>query len=403
MTSLRIRVERPVKTDDTYVFKARVGDATPGRTLLARLSGARGREIRFGFRADNFTIRHSALWDSVLPLFFLTRYGGPAYDRGVDRCEIRFNYPVLDPVARFFERRAANLGFEAVVVADTFERTFDLPTQGRQVALGGGKDSRLLVGLLRELGEAPSVSTAGRANWPPDLPDALRHEPVNGLLSERLMPCLMSGYAELYLGSAIGAASLTVPWHRYYDWSAPPAQGELSDLLKSLGVDLSLYGPTCVLPANLIQKILHRRYPELCAHQRSVAPGARKEKQLHISLMQLLHGMSIADHCPDEVFRSCLSDFMTEALRHAWGPETSPQAVRRLLRSEMMAMIHRLRDHPLLSEVRDTVPADWDTDWIDGVHSYVDRRVGPDMLDIFHQYAPEYVLRPGGVMVPIAG
>jgi len=399
MTTVRIRVERPIRTDDTYVFPYRVTDTTPGRRLVARLAGLRGVELRLGFQAVNFSIRHSPLWDSFCPLWFLTRIGGPVFGHGIERCEIRFDYPVLDRVARFFEGRAANLGYEAVVTGRTYDDTFDLPTSGRQIPFGGGKDSRTILGLLRELGESPTVSTAGRANWPPDLPGAIHHEPVNGALTERLMPILMSGAAHVYLGGNLNGVAWHSPWHRYYDWASPEAQGGLAGLLRSLGVAISFHCPLGVLPANLTQKVLFDRYPDLFAHQRSVAPNARKEKQLQIALLRLYHGIPIGDGCSDEVFRFCLRQFHTARLANPddWGPHHC----RMVFQREMMALVYRLRDHPLLSEVRDAVPATWDASWIDGVHAYVDRRVDPSILEIFREYAPEYVPPPGAFAVPL--
>jgi len=405
-TVLRLEVHRPIKTPDRYEFRCDVSGApfTTATAIYRLKSIARGfgsparTTLRFGFRATNFTIAHAEVWDSVFPLMYLTRNGGPLFKTAYDAATIRFRYPVLESVRRFFVQRAANSGLSVTVEADTIDRTYDIPGKGNILAFGGGKESRLLLGLLRELGQTPRLTTGGAENAPPDLPSAEISEPFWGALAERVMPALMSGAGHVYFGGALGEVPLNRPWQQYYDMASPEGQHELSTLCGSLGVDLTLHGPLSVLPSNLVQKVLSARYPDLAAHQQSVLPGRPTEKNLHLSLLKIHHGLAISPHCADVLFRRLLRAFVTDKLSHP--DDFGFHNFRELFHREMMAIAARRRDHPLLDEVRSRVPAEWEASWIDGIHTYIDPRIDPSVLEVFRQYANDYVPGPGEFRVP---
>ncbi len=403
---LRLDVHRPIKAPDRYEFRCDVSGApfTPATAVYRLKSIARGfgsparTTLRFGFRATNFTVAHAEVWDSVFPLMYLTRNGGPLFKTPYDTAVIRFRYAVLERVRRFFVQRAANSGLSITVEADTIERTYDIRGKGSILALGGGKESRLLFGLLRELGRTPRLTTGGAENAPPDLPRTEISEPFWGALAERVMPALMSGARHFYFGGALAEVPLHHPWQQYYDVGSPQGQSELTNLLQALGVELTLHGPLAVLPANLVQKMLSTRYPELAAHQLSVLPGRPTEKNLHLSLLKIYHGLSIAPHCTDALFRRLLRDFVRGKLSQP--DDFGFRHFREIHHREMMAIAARRRDHALLDEVRSRVPAEWAASWIDGIHTYINPRIDTSALEVFRQYANDYVPGPGEFRVP---
>ena len=348
--------------------------------------------LRFGFRAVNFRIAHHEVWDSVFPLMFLTRNGGPLFNRGHDTATIRVHYPVLEPVRAFYVRRAAAMGLDVTIEADTFERTYDIAGTGSIQTFGGGKESRLLFGLLRELGRTPRVATGGASHAPRDLQAVEVSEPLWGALAERVMPALMSGAAEVYFGGSLGEAFRQCPWHQYYDMASPEGQRELSGLLQSLGVAVSLTGPLVVLPPNLVQRLLSTRYPELAAHQASVPVEQRSEKNLHVALIKLHHGLSFDRHCSAHLFGSTARRFVDQKL--ARPDDFGFHNFREIFHREMMAILARHRTHPLLGNLGERVPPDWDGSWIDTVHTWVQPQVEPAMLDIFRTEATEFEPAP---------
>lgn len=58
---------------------------------------------------------------------------------------------------------------------------------------------------------------------------------------------------------------------------------------------MEIHAPTVVLSANVAQRILYERYPELFAGQQSRRPGARSDKNLHVALIRMLHGLPPQD------------------------------------------------------------------------------------------------------------
>jgi len=402
-------VRPPIKTPNRYEFRVDV----VGRPLTASAVADRIRSVvrgygspfrttlQFGFRAANYTIAHAEVWDSIVPLLFLTRVHGPLYKAQDRAAVIRFRYPILEPVLQFFVRRAANLGLSVEVEADTFERTYDIRGRGSIISFGSGKESRALLGALRELGHAPRLSTGGAADRPVDQPSAEFSHLIQGVTTERKLPGLMAGAAHYYYGSVLGEVHLTTPWQQYYDFASPQGQAELTGLFQSLGVDLTLHAPLAVLPANVVQHLLAARYRDLFAYQRSVTPGSPGEKNLDVSLLKLYRGLAFSSHCSETLFRRLLREFVDRSLAQTVRVGLRPH--REVFHREMRAIIWRCRDHPLLSEVRSRIQPEWDARWIDGIHVYANRAVDPAMLEIFRQHAHDYEPGPGEYRVPTPG
>jgi hypothetical protein len=212
------------------------------------------------------------------------------------------------------------------------------------------------------------------------------------------MPALMSGYEHIHIGSGLGEAHLNIPWQQYYDYGSPEGQDQLSALLRQLGTPVRLHALACVLPYNLIQQILYVRYPELYAHQVSVRVGERSEKNLHVALLKLYHGIGFHNECSDDLFRGLLKSFVEQRLGNP--DDFGHNNHREVINREMMAIIWHHREHPLMSSVRDRIPSSWEGKWIDFVHAYVDRRIPADVMDIYHQYASDYDLSRGGYRIP---
>ncbi len=178
---LVIDVPAPSRTEDRYEFRCRIRmRRTPVQRLLRRRPPRQRLRrhsvpgtVRFGFTTTGPAIDHHPIWDSFYPLFYLTRNGGPLFDTGHREATIRFEYPVSATVRDFFVHRAREMGTELSVTAATTHATFDDRGSDRHVlAFGGGKDSRMLLGALRELGLDPLIVTTGAENVP-DLPEEL--------------------------------------------------------------------------------------------------------------------------------------------------------------------------------------------------------------------------------------
>ncbi len=399
--TVRLDVHPPVRTIDRYEFHCEVRGVpltatTAGRRLRALAQGLESPlrdQLRFGFRAVNFRIAHHEIWDSVFPLLFLTRNGGPLFNRGHRIAVIRVHYPVLERVRAFYVQRAARMGLDVTIEADTIERTYDVAGTGAIQTFGGGKESRLLFGLLRELARTPRVTTGGAGHAPADVGPVEVSEPLWGALAERVMPALMSGAAQVYFGGSLGEAFRQNPWHQYYDMASPEGQREFNSLLMSLGANVALQGPLVVLPPNLVQRMLSTRYPELAAHQVSAPVEQRSEKNLHVALIKLHHGLAFDQHCSPAIFGSLAGAFVKDKL--ARPDDFGFRNYREVFHREMMAILARQRAHPLLRDVASRVPPAWDAPWIDGVHTYVHPHVDAAMLDIFLGAAPGYEPAPG--------
>lgn len=362
----RITVETPTKTEGLYQFSVLVD----------------GQTISFGYRAQNFAIEHHAVWDSIYPLMFLVRNGGPVFGRIADdeRFVVSFRYPILQEVADFYVARTRDLGYRLEIEASLYRETFDVSTGGHVLAFGGGKDSRLLYGLLVELGRDPQIYVGGD-RFTGDLPAARRAEPIHGAMPDKLMPGLMARPARYYNGSGLGEIHKQRPWHQYYDISSPDALSGFSSLLARLGFRIDFEPAVCVLPYNLIQKILCLRYPELYRHQVSTPVGARSEKNLHVALLKRYHGISHESHLSPDGFRALSRKFVAKDEHEAFGFRRHREIITREMRSILSVLAE---SDGYLKKI---VPAGWGEAWIDYVHPYAYPGLGQEFLDIYAEYA----------------
>jgi hypothetical protein len=400
---LVIEVAVPHRSDDRYEFECRVRvRRTPVQRLLGRKPPPEqvghhripGR-IRFGFRSPTRPIEHHPVWDAIYPLFFLTRNGGPVFDTGHRQAIIRSSSSVPAVVRDFYVKRASDMGIELTVEAPESDVRFEGSASDRDVlAFGGGKDSRALLGMLRELGRDPVVATSGASNAP-DLPHAIVSDAIDGALADRLMAALMLRGRYLYVGGGLGEAHHVTPWQRYYDVCSPRPMAAMSQMLGSVGIRTELRVPLAILPYNITQRIVFERYPDLYRHQVSVPDGHHSEKNLHVSLCRYHHRIPLGPQCPDELFRTLLDEFVTRQLGQPqpFGARGHREGFHR----EMRAIIHRHRDDRLFAGIRARVPDEWAGDWIDYVHTYVDPAPHPaGPRDICLQYAAPIDAAPAG-------
>lgn len=402
---LVIDVGRPLQTDERYVFECRVSHR---RSLRARLRHVRTRTepatrapdvVRFGFRTHGWRLEHHPVWDAIYPLMALTRVDGPLFDTRHHRAVIRMGHAIPTVVRDFYVRRAHDLGSEVTIEARSSDATFDGVTDRHVLAFGGGKESRTILGMLRETGRDPLVVSSWERNVP-DLPSALVSEPSGLALVDRLMPALMQRGGHLYVGGTLGGSHRVSPWHRYYDMGAPAPLRETADLLGSLGLPMTLHAPLAVAPPNIGQWVLHDRYPDLHRFQQSVRAGAVTDKNLHVALCRLHHGIAHHEHCPPELFERLLERFVRRERTRPAG--FGRRREREVISREMRAIIHRHRDEPPFEGVRDQVPDDWAGDWIDYLHPEVERHPDPGMTDVLLGYArPVSEAPPGARLWPI--
>jgi len=385
---LDITVLPPTKTESLYEFRCNVRVAPSTLQRIRRrvtATAADGRQRwRFGYRTLGWDIRHHEIWDGFYPLFFLTRRGGPLFATEHDRARIRFSYPISESVRDFFIRRARELGEHIEVEAELADLRFDGPTDGHVLAFGGGKDSRLILGLLRETGVEPTVITT-RGAYVSDVPGALEIKALYPVLTDRIMSSFMHLGRHLYFGTALGEAHLESPWHGDYDIAATSARRELSALFDALGAEMHIHAPVTVLPYNLIQWILSQRYPGLYAHQSSTRLGAASEKSLHIALLRLYRGLDHTYRIDEALFEELLAEFVTAQLERP--NDFGVRNVRELVHREMRGIIWRKREHPVMAAVGDRIPAHWDEPWIDYIHTYADPGIDPAWLAVYREYA----------------
>ncbi len=53
----------------------------------------------------------------------------------------------------------------------------------------------------------------------------------------------------------------------------------------------------------------------------------------------------------------------------------------------MRAIIYHLKDESPFSEVRDSVPDDWQGEWINYIHKYVFPEIDRDFMAIYEEYS----------------
>jgi hypothetical protein len=371
---LHITVQKPAKSESSYRFAIDVIDPKGRRST-----------IKIGIEKTNFTIRHAPVWDTYYPLMFITRNGGPLYRTVHSEATIRFDYEASRQIVEFFKRRAANFALTIDVASPMAEIGLDAQTAGELLLFGGGKDSRLLLGMLRETGSDPVVVSANGDRYAADVEGARIFSTVNSSMPNRIVPALMMLPKTIYHGAALGEVHETTPWHQYMDISTPFALAETSALLKSLGIDTTFEVPLAILPYNVVQRILAARYPELYKHQKSVNRNSRQNKTLHVALCKIYHGLDALDCCDPDVLHSLAAAFvdtMTAAPENVWGYRRNYEVIAREIRSILLRVFSH-KQFPL------SVPSDWDEDWIDHIHSYIAPSVDRRFTRIYRQYAEE--------------
>ncbi len=203
----------------------------------------------------------------------------------------------------------------------------------------------------------------------------------------RIVPSLMSQKKNIYLGGSLADVELVMPWHQSYDILSPTALKEFSLFLKAVGIDTNLYSPAGMLPHNIVQKILHDRYPEIYRFQYSTAKEDCSEKNLGVSLSKMYHGIDFRDYCSEKLFVELLKDFVQSQITNekAYGLRNH----RRVIRKEMCAIIYHMQDHPLFSEVRSQIPSSWKGRWIDFIHSYTVPDIDSRFMEVYNEYATD--------------
>ena len=394
MKKIYITINKPFKSDRDYYFDCTVQGAQLSLSEFRRRLGSMVKGygslfkavIRFGFHMDNSDIQHHEVWDSIYPLMYLTRNGGPLFQEVSPHAILKFEYPVLDSIVRFFIDRASHQGIQLEVDAPARQIVTPFLTQGSSISFGGGKDSRLILGILDELGRCPQVYTAYHKGIE-GLSNVKTSVPYHGVLANRFMPALMSRAEHLYFGSGLGEVANENPWHQYYDLASSFPTNDFSNLLKQHGIETTVHVPACILPYNIIQKILYERYPDIYKHQYSVEPGVASEKNLHIALLKLHHNIDFSDHCPVRLFIRLLNRFVQDQTA---APENfGKRRVREVINREMRAIIFANQDHKLISPIKAFLPRYWHGEWINCIHTYANPYIEPEFLNIFLDYAPE--------------
>ncbi len=377
MTPPTVRIGPPEKTPTSYVFRGRVDS---GKTML------------FGFRTSGWEIRHHEVWDSVYPLMLLSGFSGP-YWNNVPEVRLVFGYPVLASVVEYYEEQARQaLKLRLIVEADRYDATFDVEPGPAALAFSGGKDSRLVYGLLRERG-VDFVSYHSK-EWDKlaasDIPGLRVSSPIRGTLVDRIMPPLMSCPESLYVGHGIGEAYSSRPWHNAYDLGGWPRHVRLFELLSGLGIHSRIRAPLACLPYNITQKILCSRYPAIANRQCSTPPNIDHEKNLHVAMCKRYHGIPHKWHCSEPLFNRLVLKFLSAHARRKLSLNSGDwmTSVHMELRAMMWAMGEKGDKYfsPLLPKME----PGWKTDWIDHVHDHMVPDLDPWFLDVFHSYATPY-------------
>ena len=355
-----------------------------------------GQKVPFGFHSINFEIEHHEIWDSIYPLMFLTRNGGPIYNKLPENeaIIISFGYPVIAEVAAYYVRRARDFGYAIEIDGALSTASYEIQTTGDVLAFGGGKDSRLLLGVLRDAGIDPKLVVAGEG-FSDDLPAAFKVRPINGAMPDRLIPGLMRFPSRFYIGSGLGEVHRTFPWQQYYDVSSPVALEEFGLLLGRLGADLRFIPGVCVLPYNLAQHILFQRYPDLFRHQVSTRADQLSDKNLHVSLLKAYHGIDFSSHLSREAFVLLAKRFIEGQTKDVAGGVHGFRGHREVINREMRSILCYLRDQ---SRVQFDVPEHWEVErWIDYVHPYAFPGVPVRFLEIFREYADLMTVQESGL------
>jgi len=329
------------------------------------------------------------VWDTFFPLFLLTREDGPCFTNrkwpwfekvapSVSSCRIRLQFPAIRKVCNFFTDRCSK-GWGFTLRCDRpkdIEPPRPYASSGDCLALGNGKDSRMLLGALRETGRTPTVY--GHMRGEVNGIAVRRSDGFSGYFAERVMPTLMSGSSHIYWGMGSGEAWYSgTPWQLFHDVSAHVRLSEISSLLQSVGIGVSIHAPLAVLPYNITQKILCSRYPALATGQVSTKKQEHSAKNLRTSVLKLWAGVAPWDFCSKPLFHSLLDKWLSRQVEdhQEYGTEI-----------ETRALLTRMLDLPQIRPFRDRIPKEWDVPWVDYLHPHV-APVDASMMRIFREYA----------------
>jgi hypothetical protein len=345
----------------------------------------KGKTRRFGFQAK-FEIPHGSFWDTLYPLMWLTRNGGPVFNKR-DEVKIVFEYPIVVEVYHLMKERCElqgiNLTIDAPshIKADASEPLFDCV-----VGFGGGKESSLNCGVTRELGYSPRMMMGSRRPSTPakrwDWDDMVWIIPINKGVTDRLLPQLMCGRV-LYHGSCLDDSMKTTPWHQYYDIGSQESWNMMNALFKSLGIDRTVYTPLECLPCAQIPNILCQRYPEVAEKRKSVDDFSFGEKNMHVSLCEMIGGIDPAFHCKPSDLVLLVERFIDKYNAEDFGKRDA----RYLARDGMCAMLYHLREHEYLKPIRNRIKDEWKREFIHRGHFY--KNVPKEFEEIFREYLEE--------------
>jgi hypothetical protein len=384
---MRVIVHAPKKAADYYGFACEFGNRTP----------------TIGFRPVGWEIPHNTLWDSIAPLWFLTAFRGPFFKRWPalsnkapqhpEAHVVELAFPVHEAVAKFFERRAEAYGYKMTVEAvSSWSGTVQQPPTGCALALGGGKDSRCLLGMLRELGKDPAVFVDLQGlTRPHGLKSVMGHRGLWDSQVSRLLPALMHNPSELFIGCGSGEAEYMSPWQWCYEYSAWQPLAEFSDLLAECGMQTRLKAPLAATPYHLNQKILVQDYPDLYAFQDTAPDMSRTAKSMHVAICEIMHGGDPRVRCPKPLFKTLAKTWVNQQIGR-FAPPSAWQGFAR----ELRALMYEVQSWPWMDCVRADIPASWEGDWIHYVHDYMDPDMDPEMLAIFHRHLPSISEAPEG-------
>lgn len=377
---LTFTVEPPIKTKTEYIFS---------------FYSANKKVRNFGFRTDEFEIPHGSVWDTLYPLIYLTRNGGPVYLK-YDEVKVVFQYPVVKEFVELMKRRCKSQGVRLEVEAPAeIEATAEAPVWNTVVGFGGGKESSLNCGITKELGYSPTMLMGSpkpptpRKRW--DWDDVVFFIPINKGIVDRLIVQMMCG-GTLYHGSSLDDTWHTIPWQQYYDIGTAESLTALNDTFTKTGIDRKVIAPLRCLPCAQIPKILCDRYPEVGAKRESVNKSARNEKNMHVSLCEMMGDVSILEHCSPELLVILAREFIPKC--NDYGQRNG----RMVARLGMCSMLYHLRDHEYLKPIRSLIPDSWDRRFIHYGHFY--KNVPKEFEEIFREYleeSPDGTNEDGGI------
>ena len=379
---IRITVHPPRKTPHEYLF-------------LYEIEG--GGAGTFGITTETFEIPHDPLWDTLYPLMWLTRNGGPVFGEH-DEVRITLAYPVLWHVIGVMEDRAKRQGINTKVYSPTVTETAGCPSfWPNVVGFGGGKESSLICGMARELGLSPQMMMgtmdAGRQSlrWPWE--DISFFKPVNKGVTDRLILQMMCGNT-VYHGAGLGDTWRSDPWTQYYDIGSQEGWNQFNDMFARLGVNRRVIVPLQCVPFAQVPRILCERYPDIAVRRRSTdRRGKFSEKNLHVTLCEMVGDVPYDMHCTPAILCQLVESFV------ARGDDFGFRNSRRLVHLEIRAMLWHLRDSPELAPVRHLITdVDWCRSWPWMGHYY--HQTPTEFEEIIREYlpsAPDGTACDGGV------